>query len=172
MAILISVPGSIPEQVWQVYGGTSVAAPMFSALWAIANQEAGVPLGAAAPYLYSLPAGAIYDIVPVGSKNNVKGTIVDASGKTTYNADAVMGGDGPGTFVSAIWDYAFIQDTALVISFGTDCSQADGFGFITQCNTPGNLHTNKGWDNVTGVGVPNAKAFADSFAPPASAVKK
>ena len=172
VAILISVPGSIPEQVWQVYGGTSVAAPMFSALWAIANQEAGVPLGAAAPYLYSLPAGAIYDIVPVGSKNNVKGTIVDASGKTPYNADAVMGGDGPGTFVSAIWDYAFIQDTTLVISFGTDCSQADGFGFVTQCNTPGNLHTNKGWDNVTGVGVPNAKAFADSFAPPASAVKK
>jgi hypothetical protein len=30
---------------------------MFSALWAIANQEAGAPLGQAAPYLYSLPAG-------------------------------------------------------------------------------------------------------------------
>ncbi len=101
------------------------------------------------------------------------GTIVDASGTTAYNADAVMGGEGPGTFVSAIWDYAFIQDTALVISFGTDCSQAYGYGYVTQCNTPGSLHTNKGWDNVTGVGVPNAKAFADSFAPPAApAVKK
>jgi subtilase family serine protease len=171
VAILISVPGNIPEQVWQVWGGTSVAAPMFSGLWAIANQEAGAPLGNAAPYMYSLPAGAIYDIVPVSSKGNVKGSILDSAGTTAYNANAVMGGDASGRFVSAIWDYAFLQDTALVISFGADCSQAYGFGFITQCNTPGNLHTKLGWDNVTGVGAPNAKAFADSFAPP-PAVKK
>ena len=71
----------------------------------------------------------------------------------------------------AIWDYAFLQDTALVISFGTDCSQAYGFGFITQCNSPTALHTKPGWDNVTGVGAPNAMAFADSFAP-APAVAK
>ena len=166
VAILISVPGNVPEQVWQVWGGTSVAAPMFSGLWAIANQEAGAPLGNAAPYMYSLPAGTIYDIVPVTSKNNVKGSIVDSNGTTAYNANAVMGGDSQGAFVSAIWDYAFLQDTALVISFGTDCSQANGFGFITQCNSPTALHTKVGWDNVTGVGVPNAKAFADSFAPP------
>ena len=171
VAILISVPGNVPEQVWQVWGGTSVAAPMFSGLWAIANQEAGVPLGNAAPYMYSLPAGAIFDIVPVTSKNNVKGSIVDSSGTTAYNANAIMGGDSMGKFVSAIWDYAFLQDTALVMSFGTDCSQADGFGFITQCNSPTALHTKPGWDNVTGVGSPNAKAFADSFAP-APAAKK
>jgi subtilase family serine protease len=169
VAILISVPGNVPEQVWQVWGGTSVAAPMFSGLWAIANQEAGAPLGNAAPYMYSLPAGAIYDIVPVTSKNNVKGSIVDSSGTTAYNANAVMGGFASGKFVSAIWDYAFLQDTALAISFGADCSQADGFGFITQCNTPTALHTKLGWDNVTGVGTPNAKAFADSFAPPPAA---
>jgi len=173
VAILITVPYSVPEQQWEVVGGTSVAAPMFSALWAIANQEAGAPLGQAAPYLYSLPAGAVYDIVPAGSKNNVKGIILDSTGTTTLTPGAVMGGEGPGTFVSAIWDYPYQQDTALVISFGTDCSQAYGYGFITQCNTPGSLHTNKGWDNVTGVGVPNAKAFADSFAPAATpAVKK
>ena len=40
---------------------------MFSALWAIANQEAGYPLGQAAPYLYSLPKGAIFDVVPYSS---------------------------------------------------------------------------------------------------------
>lgn len=171
VAILISVPGNVPEQVWQVWGGTSVAAPMFSGLWAIANQEAGAPLGNAAPYMYSLPAGAVYDIVPVGSKTNVKGSIIDSNGLTAYSADAIMGGQGPGVFVDAIWDYAFLQDTALVISFGTDCSQANGFGFITQCNSPTALHTKPGWDNVTGVGAPNAKAFADSFAP-APAVAK
>ena len=51
-----------------------------------------------------------------------------------------------------------------MISFGTDCSQANGFGFITQCNSSTALHTKIGWDNVTGVGVPKAKAFADFFA--------
>jgi subtilase family serine protease len=171
VAILISVPGNVPERVWQVWGGTSVAAPMFSALWAIANQEAGAPLGQAAPYMYSLPAGAVYDIVPVGSKTNVRGSILDTSGATAYSADAIMGGEGPGTFVSALWDYAFLEDTALVISFGTDCTQAPGLGFITQCNAPTALHTKVGWDNVTGVGSPNAKAFADSFHPAAAVTK-
>jgi len=165
-AILISVPGNVPEQVWQVWGGTSLAAPMFSGLWAIANQVAGAPLGQAAPYMYSMPAGTIYDIVPVGSKNNVRGSILDTKGTTAYSPTAVMGGDGPGTFVSALWDYAFLQYTGLVVSFGTDCDQANGFGYITQCNSPTALHTKPGWDNVTGVGVPNAMAFADSFAPP------
>jgi subtilase family serine protease len=171
VAILISVPGNIPEQVWQVWGGTSVAAPMFSALWAIANQEAGAPLGQAAPYMYSLPAGAIHDLVPVGSANNVRGSIKDSAGTTFYPPDAVMGGKGPGTFVNAIWDYAFLEDTALVISFGADCDQAYGFGVITQCNATNSLHTKVGWDNVTGVGSPNAKVFADSFHPATTPAK-
>ena len=164
-AILISIPGNVPEQVWQVWGGTSLATPMFSGLWAIANQEAGAPLGLAAPYMYSLPAGAVYDIVPVGSTTNVRGSILDAAGTTHYNGNAILGGYAAGKFVSAIWDYAFLQDTALVISFGTDCDAAYGYGFITQCNSASSLHTKVGWDNVTGVGTPNAQAFADFFAP-------
>ena len=146
--IAITVPGQVPSLVCQVWGGTSVACPMFSALWAIANQEAGAPLGQAAPYLYSLPSGAVYDIVPVGSKNNVTASIQESTGTNKYTA-AKVAGVSSGKFVSAIWDYADLQDTALVISFGTDSG----------------LKTAKGWDNVTGVGTPNAKAFADSFAP-------
>ena len=165
VAILISVPGSVPEQVWQVWGGTSVAAPMFTGLWAVANQAAGVPLGQAAQYVYSLPAGAVTDVVPVASKTNVTGSIVDSNGKTAYSANAVMGGDAAGKFVSAIWDYAFLQETGLVISFGADCSQADGFGFIVQCNQPNALRTKVGWDNVTGVGTPNGQAFVQAFMP-------
>ena len=171
VAILITVPGSIPEQVWQVWGGTSLSTPMFSALWAIANQEAGSPLGQAAPYLYSLPAGAIYDIVPVSSKTNVTASVLDSSGTTKYGPGAVMGGEGPGKFVSAIYDYPFLQYTAYVLSFGADCSQANGFGVVTQCNSASSLHTKVGWDNVTGVGVPNTQVFADSFRL-APAVKK
>jgi hypothetical protein len=55
-------------------------------------------------------------------------------------------------FYSALWDYPDNQDTTLIISFGTDSS----------------LNITKGWDNVTGVGIPKGKAFADYFfvAPP------
>jgi len=165
--IAISVPFQIPSLTWQVWGGTSLACPMFSALWAIANQEAGAPLGLAAPYLYSLPAGAVTDIVPVGSAHNVTGSIQEsATVKVPYNAAHMLGDTGsvPGKYVSAIWDYAPFQDTALVISFGMDCSAqgpADFFG--TLCTDPVVLKTKVGWDNVTGVGVPNGKAFADAF---------
>jgi subtilase family serine protease len=164
-AIVISNPGSIPEQVFQVFGGTSLATPMFSGLWAIAQQEAGAPLGQAAPYLYSLPSNAIFDIVPVSSPTNVTGKVVDSSGTTNYNANQVMGGGSPGRFVSAIWDYPFDEFTAFVISFGTDCTTGPTFDIITGCTSPMSLHTGPGWDNVTGVGTPNAKAFADSFKP-------
>jgi subtilase family serine protease len=154
VVIAITVPGQVPSLLWQVWGGTSVACPMFSGLWAIANQEAGVPLGQAAPYVYSMPAGAIYDIVPVTSKTNVTASIQEATGTNKYTP-AQVGGVTSGAFVSAIWDYADLADTALVLTFGTD---------------PG-LTVHKGWDDVTGVGTPNAKAFADAFAP-APAVKK
>jgi subtilase family serine protease len=150
--IVISIPGQFPEQVFQVVGGTSLAAPMFSGLWAIANQEAlaggGTELGQAAPYLYSLPAGTVYDIVPVTSKTNVTGSIKDSNGITQYTAAQLASADpSEHQFVSAIWDIFNLEETAAVVSFGTD----------------NGLHTKAGWDNVTGVGTPNAKAFADFF---------
>jgi subtilase family serine protease len=164
-AILITVPGQVPAQVWQVWGGTSLATPMFSALWAIANQEAGAPLGDAAPYMYSMPAGTMYDIVPVTSGHNVTALIrTSPSAADHYNANQVMGGTSPGNLVSAIWDYALFEQTPLAISFSTDCTTVPE-GPVTQCTSPTALHTHPGWDNVTGVGVPKGKAFADSFHP-------
>ncbi|MBZ5689242.1 MAG: S53 family peptidase [Acidobacteriia bacterium] len=167
--IAISIPFQIPSLTWQVWGGTSLACPMFSALWAIANQEAGAPLGLAAPYLYSLPAGAVTDIVPVSIPHNVTGSIQEsATVKVPYSAAQMLGlpPDVTGKYVSALWDYAPLQSTALVISFGTDCSvqgPADFFG--TLCDDPARLKTKVGWDNVTGVGTPNGQAFADAFHP-------
>lgn len=64
-AIAITFPFQYPPTIWEVFGGTSLSCPMFSALWAIANQEAGVPLGQAARHLYSMPKGTIADVVPV-----------------------------------------------------------------------------------------------------------
>jgi len=167
-AILISIPGQVPEQVWQVWGGTSLATPMFSGLWAIANEEAlaggGTELGQAAPYVYSLPAGAVFDIVPVKSKTSVTASIQEPTVTNNYTASEVLGGATAKNVFSAIWDYPYYQYTALAISFDSDCADLPETDFDgTSCNDPASLHTKKGWDNVTGVGTPNAQAFADSF---------
>ena len=52
--------------------------------------------------------------------------------------------------MDSFWDYPDIQDTAIAVTFGTDSG----------------LKVKKGWDNVTGVGVPNAAAFANYFSLP------
>jgi subtilase family serine protease len=156
--IAISFPGYYPPLEYTVYGGTSLACPMFSALWAIANQEAGTPLGNAAPYLYSLPASTIIDILPYGQIGNVTGTTHEsATALTNYHSWDLVGVPSGTVFYSALWDVPDYQDTTYILSFGTDSS----------------LNVTKGWDNVTGVGVPNGKAFADYFyvPPTAPAVK-
>jgi hypothetical protein len=78
----------------------------------------------------------------------VTGSIQDANGTTKYTGAQLASADPTEhQFVSAIWDIFTLEETAAVVSFGTD----------------NGLHTNAGWDNVTGVGSPNAKAFADFF---------
>lgn len=163
--ITYTVPGVFPPQVFQVFGGTSLACPMFSALWAIANQAARKPLGLAAPYLYSLPAGAITDIVPVGSKDNLAASIQESTTMTTpFNAAQVLGGNVTEPFVSAIWDDPFIFDAGVGVSFGNDCS-ASSISSGVSCLDPSHLQTTVGWDNVTGVGVPNPPQFVNAFVP-------
>jgi subtilase family serine protease len=145
VVVYISEAGQYPPQIWTSIGGTSVSCPMFSALWAIANQEAGAALGQAAPYVYSMPASTIFDIVPLTSTTNVRASIQESGYTNKYNPSEVAGVSGK--FISAIWDYPSIADTALAITFGTDSG----------------LKVKQGWDNVTGVGVPNAAAFANYF---------
>jgi subtilase family serine protease len=158
VTVLISEEGQLPEQVWTSVGGTSVACPMFSALWAIANQEAGAPLGQAAQYLYTMPTGAITDVVPVTSATNVTAVIHESSTVTdSYDAADTMQIDPSlfGKYYSAMWDIPLEQDTAVALSFGA------AYGSSVA----------KGWDDITGVGTPNPKAFADSFAPGTAAKK-
>jgi subtilase family serine protease len=148
--IVISVPFQVP-QAYEIYGGTSLACPMFSALWAIANQEAGAPLGQAAQYVYSMPESTIIDVKPVSSATNVTAVYKESATITEiYKASDLAGPlENTTEFVSAIWNYPLLQDTTFVVTFGTDSG----------------LKTTAGWDNVTGVGVPNGKAFADYFQP-------
>ena len=140
----LSNQGETPT--WYAYGGTSLATPMFSGLWALANEEAGVPLGQAAAYVYSLPSEAIFDIVPLGSTHNVTATIKESSTVTnTYTASEVMGGATPAKFYTGLWNVNYFSDLVYAISFGTDCSllpSTDNDG--TSCNTPQALQTDCG----------------------------
>lgn len=155
--IVVTDPTQYPPQIWYVDGGTELATPMFSALWAIANQEAGTPLGQAAPYLYSMKSTMITDIVPYSSADNVTAVVEESSSSVQrFGPAATLFVQEPNfgnKFYSALWDNPNgAEDTTWVLSFGQD------YFFKARV----------GWDEVTGVGVPSdAKAFADWFAPPA-----
>ena len=130
-------------------GGTSLACPMFSGLWAIANQKAGHPLGQAAALVYGLPPGAVTDVVPVGSYLDVFGIINPGtlSGPTFLNAYQLAAPiETPTPFYSAL--YNGTSTRWYVLSFGTDSS----------------LFTAPGWDDVTGVGTPNGLKFVKAIA--------
>ncbi len=137
-----------------VVGGTSLACPMFSALWAIANQSAGEALGQAAQLLYQLPGSAITDIVPAGSEHNVRGRIHATAGTTRLSASDLaqpLQNTEDFEFYSALYNSPF-STRWFVLTFGTDTS----------------LTTSEGWDNVTGLGTPNGKSFVDAVTSAAS----
>jgi subtilase family serine protease len=128
-----------------VVGGTSLATPMFSAIMAIAAQKAGHPLGQAAPLVYNLPPGAVSDIVPVGSADNVTGVINGDPQSADSLAEPL---ENTTTYFSALYNSPF-STRWFVITFGTDSS----------------LVTAPGWDNVTGVGTPDGVNFVNALAP-------
>src|SRR5260370_41910378 len=85
-AEFIQTVGGVPSV--GVIGGPSLATPMFSGVMAIAAQKnGGVGLGQAAALVYNLPAGAVNDIAPFPSPNNVTGTITTSGGTTNVTAD-------------------------------------------------------------------------------------
>ncbi|MGC1130235.1 MAG: S53 family peptidase [Candidatus Acidiferrales bacterium] len=138
--IVITLGGEVEVGV---VGGTSLAAPMFSGIWAIANQQAGAPLGQAAPLLYRASTGAVTDISPFLSFTDVSGVIQTKQGfsyAAPWELAAPLGS-------TRLFYSALFQDPGttawFVLSFGTDSS----------------LATTPGWDNVTGLGTPNGLAF-------------
>jgi subtilase family serine protease len=130
------------------WGGTSLASPIFTAFWALANEKAGSPLGQAAPLIAALPYGGVQDVLPTtdSTSNNVSGSITDASGTTTYSAADLFSGSlyGNKGFTSAIW----AEDAGDVLDFG--------FGIDSS------LTVKHGWDNATGWGTPNGLTFIDA----------
>jgi subtilase family serine protease len=143
---IIFTGDSAGDQFVEVIGGTSASSPMFAGLWGVASQRAGGPLGQAARLLYGLDQGAITDVVPVESPNNVSGTVEDPNGTTFYSKNGLAGPlQNSPPFTSGMWPV----DTGnawFLVTFGTDST----------------LGTAPGWDNVTGLGTPNGVQFVES----------
>jgi subtilase family serine protease len=132
----------------ETVGGTSLAAPVFSGMWALADEVAGQSLGQAAPMLPKL-VSKITDVVPINAYANVIGAIIDTDGTFTYAATDLMTPVVSPVFYSALWDAS--GDGAgqfVALSFGTDSS----------------LLTATGWDYVTGYGVPQGYPFLQAAA--------
>ena len=147
--IVVSQAETYPPQIWYAYGGTELATPMFSALWAIANQEAGGPLGQAAPYLYRMPASTITDMVLPSSTHNVASHVeLSAAGAQRFNPWQTLSIIAPKEFGAFYSAYGADPDATIFdVSFGQDYF----------------LHLATGWDPITGLGAPNPQAFADWF---------
>ena len=150
---IIEESNSQGAPAWGVVGGTSLATPIFSAIWALSDQAAGESLGQAAPILGELPGFATRDVVPiVASHVNTQGTITfRASIVTDYTPAQLLGIDQtqPNGFVGTL---VFVGGPAFpgwnVVGFGTDSS----------------LRAQVGWDDATGYGVPDGIAFIESAA--------
>jgi len=150
VTIVVTVDGV--QELQCCWGGTSLSSPIFTGIWAIADQAAGYPLGQAAPAIAALPYGGIQDVLPKtdSSSSNVAGTITDQNGTTTYTAADLFAGFlyGNKNFTSTLWPLG--DDEFLDFGFGIDSS----------------LTVNHGWDNATGYGTPNGLTFIDAVTAP------
>jgi len=138
-----------------VIGGTSASCPMFSGVWAIVNQKSqqknGHSAGLAAPYMYTLPANAVYDVVQSNpfSASSLAGNIFTGAVKPQYwSPVALVGPDVPTKFTSAFYQSPSSKRW-YDLGFGLDST----------------LVTGAGWDDVTGVGTPNGANFINAIVP-------
>jgi subtilase family serine protease len=151
---LIVTPDSIPGDDAFVFvaGGTSLSAPMFSGVWAIANQAnqavGGTSLGQAAPILYELSGRAITDVnvTPLETILDVNGFIFNPpTAPIAFESAPALAQPLENTkfFLSALFQSS--STAWFLVTFGTDSS----------------LTTGPGWDNVTGLGTPNGSRFVE-----------
>ena len=131
-------------------GGTSLSTPIFSGIWAIAQQMAGAPLGQAAPLIALLPKNAIQDVVPHAPVGVNPSAIIqpDSTNVWHYSSNSFFP-DGV-DYTSVVW-----ADT-----LGGDETDYKLFTF----DDDGALKVTEGWDNVTGFGTPNGLPFFEGVA--------
>jgi subtilase family serine protease len=79
--------GSTGSANWYVFGGTSVAAPIIGAVYALSGNTAGVPASLA----YSAPAGSLYDVTSGSNGRCTRGRNTAGA----YLCTGLVGYDGP-----------------------------------------------------------------------------
>ena len=136
--ILITLNG---QTYFDLVGGTSLAAPIFSAEWALLTERFGFDLGQAGPYL-AQAAGtrALDDLVPPPEAALVTGSITDASGTHQYSDDALSQVTTNTPFQTAIQTdgqgnvelYTFAADSSLTLANGWD--PVTGWGTLDMNN--------------------------------------
>jgi subtilase family serine protease len=151
-AIIVATTSDGAAPIIGAIGGTSLASPVFSGIWALAQQQAGARLGQAAPVIAAMPASAITDILPISAtRSNLSAKVSSSGGKASYDpADLLsLTETQPTGFVGTLAHFkvSLLGGTpgpyALDVAFGADSS----------------LRAGAGWDNATGFGVPNGQAF-------------
>ncbi|HVJ51831.1 MAG TPA: S53 family peptidase [Aliidongia sp.] len=151
---IIVAPDANNEPEFGVIGGTSLATPVFSAIWALADQAAGESLGQAAPIIAKMAPGALTDILPIVTtkkKDNAWGTIAQGSNPpVTFDPAQLLDLDQTqpeGFLGTLVVTQVLIQGTVVTdLGFGADSS----------------LMATTGWDNATGWGVPNGLKFINA----------
>ena len=136
-------------QVVTVAGGTSVAAPVFAGISALANQRAGERIGQIAPLLPALQGTPITDIVPLTSADPKMAATLHGQPISTPDVTP----DALALLPEGVDDIEQIFVVRPILSmtiftYGLDTS----------------LTTAVGWDNVTGYGEPNGTAFLAGLA--------
>jgi len=161
------VPVVVNGQI-NMTGGTSLATPMISAMIAVANQKAGVPLGLAAPLIAaSSSSGSVRDthrVPSTASGGNVAIRFTDSTGRPTWSLENLL----TANFYAAMPLNAHLPAptspylTAFVPASGASI-QGDGSNWVFVFGFDAPLVVDIGWDNVTGYGVPNGTLFVDGL---------
>jgi subtilase family serine protease len=147
-AVIVEPVSATSPSVFTSIGGTSLAAPVFSAMWALVNQAAGFDkttgqfhagssFGLPAPLYAAFGNQALSDAVGIAATQQLTGSIT--TGGTTTSLDGFQ---------------------ALGIAKSTDAlttlrRRADGSFSALSFNTDTSLTTTAGFDTTTGRGVPS-----------------
>ena len=147
--LVVTVDDGELLQVVTVAGGTSVAAPVFAGISAIANQRAGERIGQVAPLLPGLQGSAIKDIVPLTSQEPKMSALLHGMPVTTPDVTP----DALALLPEGVDDIEQIfvvrpVFSMIIFTFGLDSS----------------LTATVGWDDVTGYGEPDGGAFLEGLA--------
>jgi subtilase family serine protease len=156
LKILVTLSTCKTNPCVQTAGGTSLAAPVFSAKLAILNQLNGASLGQAAPLIAQYASTpAVEDIVPLMSITTT-GAEQTTTGYETFSANRLANPQTTQPYVSALWEASeanasegVVANDDYVISFGTDSS----------------LAVTPGYDHATGWGQLNLNAIIEGLVP-------